>query len=791
MADLTESLLQNCVACGALLDVSDEEPFALMHCPSCGAEVRVRVRFGSFELQEVLGAGGMGSVYRALDVNLNRHVALKLLRRDYSNHPEFTRQFEHEAAITARINHPNVVKVYSSGSDNGLFYIAMELVGQGSLDELMTRSGRVPEMQVLDVGIHIAQGLNAALERGLIHRDVKPGNILFADGQNAKIVDFGLAVPVDQAGTIGGDIWGTPYYVAPEKLDNRPEDFRSDMYSLGATLFHAIAGRPAHDSDDASIRALKEVKSRPVSLRSFAPDVSKATAYAIDRSLHNDPDQRFQSYDEFIKHLEAAKAELRTRTKAAPATKRVPASKTEPKRELPWTMLGMATAIALGGAAVFAFRDQIFIPANADTGGLPGALQKAASFEESYQAGRQQLIAGQTRKAAAAFRELESQPDVPEPLRSWAGFHAALAWTLTENLQEARQDWQRLIDRGAFSTAPEDQKLAEFFLETARRASDRKPHPESTAEEYSEGSYEPVALLTFAAKNGALGRLQEAEALFSAFQTSAGARGAAWVKEYEPLAASRIADLKVYARITEVEKSATTPEQKKTALPLLKSALTELKQRSRRVRQVEAQVKAWEDEIAAYDQQETRKREAQEAADARTLADAQVNATPLTLQYRFSEARIALARAAVTSEKGRREQEVLMKRADWLSQFKLQLIKDLAPAGYPAPIQKRGGGQLTGVSRGTDGHLEIKTPYGSLPVPWSDIAHESIFEMAHAFVRPDLPAEQQANRKWLLGVYALFAGKTAEGRALLEEAAQSSLEYQQALPALIQNAGRS
>jgi len=228
----------------ALLDVTSEEPFALMHCPTCGGAMRVRTRFDQFKLQEALGAGGMGAVYRALDTNLHRLVALKLLQKEHSENPEFVAQFQKEAAITASINHPHVVKVYSTGRDHGRLYIAMELVDRGSLDDRMTGEGRISELQALNVGIQIAQGLNAALQRGLIHRDIKPGNILFTGASNAKIVDFGLAVLMEHAETVSGEVWGTPYYVAPEPLDGRPEDFRSDMYALGATLFHALTGKP-------------------------------------------------------------------------------------------------------------------------------------------------------------------------------------------------------------------------------------------------------------------------------------------------------------------------------------------------------------------------------------------------------------------------------------------------------------------------------------------------------------------------------------------------------------------
>ena len=184
-------------------------------------------------------------------------VALKVVRKEFSADAEYLAKFEREARITASVNHPHVVKVYSFGSDHGLFYIAMELVDKGSLDDLMNLQGRVAEIEALTVGIQVAQGLQAAHQKGLIHRDVKPGNILFADAQTAKIVDFGLALLAAHEAEERGEVWGTPYYVAPEKLDHQPEDFRSDMYSLGGTLFHAIAGRPPFEADTASMVALK------------------------------------------------------------------------------------------------------------------------------------------------------------------------------------------------------------------------------------------------------------------------------------------------------------------------------------------------------------------------------------------------------------------------------------------------------------------------------------------------------------------------------------------------------
>jgi len=196
------------------------------------------------------------------------------------------------------------------GMDHGQFYVVMELIDHGSLDDLVESQGRVPEHQVLDVGIQIARGLRAAHRKGLIHRDVKPANILFVDEQAAKIGDFGLAAFATQDPQSDRVIWGTPAYVAPERLSNQPEDVRSDIYSLGATLFHAVAGKPPIASSTNSATELRELKQHPAELRTIAPDVSAPTARVLQRMIAPDPKQRFSFYDELLAELDAARRAL-------------------------------------------------------------------------------------------------------------------------------------------------------------------------------------------------------------------------------------------------------------------------------------------------------------------------------------------------------------------------------------------------------------------------------------------------------------------------------------------------
>ena len=304
------SATQACPACGTVIDTAAAQPLARVPCPKCGEKVRAERTFDHFVLVETLGVGGMGTVYKARDTLLDRFVALKLLRQDLGTGIDRAAQLQQEARVAASVNHPNVVQVFSSGTDHGQFYLVMELVDHGSLDDFIEQQTRLPEEQVLESGIQVAKGLRAAHRKGLIHCDVKPANILFVDEHTAKIGDFGLAGVAAQGAETRSEIWATPYYVAPERLNNELPDFRSDIYSLGATLFHAIAGKAPIEGETSSAVALRELKNRPLDLRKIMPEVSEATARVFHRMLAPEPAQRFSSYDELVAELEGARGFL-------------------------------------------------------------------------------------------------------------------------------------------------------------------------------------------------------------------------------------------------------------------------------------------------------------------------------------------------------------------------------------------------------------------------------------------------------------------------------------------------
>jgi serine/threonine protein kinase len=299
-----------CPQCRNVIDVTGLEPGDSITCPYCRNEFPITRQFGNFLLERQLGAGGMGTVYLGRDVTLERVVAVKVLKAELVSDQKFMATFLREAEITASLNHPNIVQVYAFGEHDGVYYLVVEYISGGSLDDRIMTLGSITELEGIEVGIAVARGLECALERGLIHRDIKPGNILFNANNTAKVVDFGLSLSFETTDHFDGEIWGTPYYVAPEKLERLPEDFRSDLYSLGATLFHAISGRPPYEGSDPNEVAMKHLSGSVVSLKAFVPDISDQTTFAVSKAMARDPDDRYASYGEFIAQLEDAKRRI-------------------------------------------------------------------------------------------------------------------------------------------------------------------------------------------------------------------------------------------------------------------------------------------------------------------------------------------------------------------------------------------------------------------------------------------------------------------------------------------------
>lgn len=771
MAAPKNPFIQECSTCGALLDVSGEEPFALMHCPSCGAGTRVRRHFDHFEIQEELGAGGMGTVYRALDLTLNRPVALKLLQREHSGNPEFVAQFQKEAAITASINHPHVVKVYSTGQDNGLLYIAMELVDKGSLESRMAEDKKIAEIQVLTVGIQLAQGLQAALTKGLIHRDIKPGNILFGDANTPKIVDFGLAVLQEHAGHVAGEVWATPYYVAPETVEGKPEDFRSDMYSLGATLFHALAGRPPHVVETNSMSALAEAKKVPVNLAVVEPTVSSATAYALNKVLQHDPAKRQQSYAEFIEHLEFARAGL---LGILPADGKKDAAKAGKPRSYRWLTYTTALITVAAGVAAFEFRDRLLAGLHPVDEKEGSAAAKKGSSEMTYEQARQLIAKGDLAKATEAFAFLEAKTDTPQPQKNWITLHAAIVDLLAGRTELASAKFKQIENRGKYSPDPAEEALADYFLDVAKHGGGPTLILADSLKDLDRRNYEALSLLIYALKDWSLGEYDEAATLFRQYGQITPDSRYVWVADYKPLVSPYVAEVNAYHPAEELAKAANTLKLRRQALEAVKNARRQLKLATAFAARLDDYAQDLQQKITAQEEQIARRKAEIEAADDKALADAKAKAMPLWQQFRPADAYLVMNAVEVKGPKGVAEREAWVKKLTWLARFKATLIQDINVVGYPTAVLKKAGTQMQGpIKHATETQIETTTQYGTISAQWIDLAPDSVIAMAKSFARADQPPEQLGERQWMIGVYAYLSGKPKEARELLAQGSQA------------------
>ncbi len=301
----------NCGRCGTKNFISGElPPWETTPCAKCEHPVMLPVKMRQFELRSVIASGGMGTVFRAFDTNLHREVAIKLIKREMTADQHIMTGFYREARVGASLNHTNIIHIYTFDEYEGNPYLVMELADHGSLDGRIESEGHVPELHVLDVGIKVADALNAALKKGILHRDIKPGNILYNADGDPKLVDFGLAGQADEAVDEDAGVWGTPYYVAPEKIKRESETFLSDMYTLGGTLYHALTGNVPFEAPTVEELVQAHVYTPLTPPNLVVREISQATSDALVIAMAKEPSQRFQSYEEFQMALEQSRSHI-------------------------------------------------------------------------------------------------------------------------------------------------------------------------------------------------------------------------------------------------------------------------------------------------------------------------------------------------------------------------------------------------------------------------------------------------------------------------------------------------
>src|ERR671917_2500429 len=263
---------------------------------------------GGYQVIDRVGSGGMADVYCARDTQLGRKVALKLLYRRFAEDPQFVERFRREASSAASLQHPNVVQVFDRGEWDGTYYIAMEFLEGRNLKQVVRDHGALDPALAVSIVSQILRAARFAHRRGIVHRDIKPHNVIVDEEGRAKVTDFGIARAGASDMTETGSIMGTAQYLSPEQAQGHPVDARSDLYSIGVVLYELLTGAVPFDAESPVTIALKQVSEEPVPPRVRNPAVPPALEAVVMRALRKDPAERYQDADQFITALENAAA---------------------------------------------------------------------------------------------------------------------------------------------------------------------------------------------------------------------------------------------------------------------------------------------------------------------------------------------------------------------------------------------------------------------------------------------------------------------------------------------------
>lgn len=307
-----------------------------------------------YSCMDSLGSGGMAQVLLAHDTVLGRDVAIKLLHTQYAEDPQFVERFRHEAQSAAALSHPNIVSVYDFGqSDDGAYYIAMEHVPGGTLKERLDREGQFSEAETASLGAQISDALGAAYLYGVIHRDIKPQNVLLTQSGDARVADFGIAraiSPMSDSRT--SLVLGTASYMSPEQATSEPLGPQSDLYSLGVVLYEMLTGRLPFEAESPVAMAFKQVYEAPIPPSEIEPSVSEGMDAIVMRLLAKRPADRYQSASELsddLRRIQEGEAPAAAAAASPDETAALPTSGGVPRRRqrFPLAVLGVVAAIGL------------------------------------------------------------------------------------------------------------------------------------------------------------------------------------------------------------------------------------------------------------------------------------------------------------------------------------------------------------------------------------------------------------------------------------------------------------
>jgi eukaryotic-like serine/threonine-protein kinase len=339
----------------------DSTPFGLTLASDFGPRYRI---------ESLLGRGGMGAVYKAYDKELNRVVALKLVRPELTSDASSMKRFKQELLLASKISHKNILRIHDLGEVDGVKFISMAYVEGEDLHHALAREGRLPLGRALNITQQLCAALDAAHTEGVIHRDLKPQNVLIDAADNAYISDFGLAKSLDQSAagmTRSGDVLGTPRYMSPEQVEGKPAGHRSDIYSLGLIVYEMVIGKVPFNGDSALQEMYQRVTQKPTSPKELDPELPDYLVRIILRCLERDPELRYQQARDVLHDLEGEVA--------PPPSRGVHIWLPVPTRSGWGLAAGAVLALILAALAVPPIRHTIFGPSRQSMAGIPPLSQ--------------------------------------------------------------------------------------------------------------------------------------------------------------------------------------------------------------------------------------------------------------------------------------------------------------------------------------------------------------------------------------------------------------------------------
>jgi len=266
--------------------------------------VEGRILADRYRLDSLIGEGGLACVYRATDLALERTIAVKILRDNYAKDAEAVARFRSEARAAAGLNHPNIVQIFDTGADGELYYIVMEYLPEPDLKRILEQYAPLPSRKVIEVVAQCCRALSCAHQAGLVHRDVKPHNILFTEDGIAKLSDFGIAAAAGHDSlSLDGMVLGSAHYVSPEQAQGKPVGPQSDIYSLGCVMYEALTGQTPFQGETAAQIAAMHVEQRPVSPHIINPNITPSEEFVVNKAIAKDPARRYQSAEEVLDDL--------------------------------------------------------------------------------------------------------------------------------------------------------------------------------------------------------------------------------------------------------------------------------------------------------------------------------------------------------------------------------------------------------------------------------------------------------------------------------------------------------